>query len=297
MDDLLIRGSTGASRIEIAVFTSTQLVRDAAKAHDLRGTGAIALGRLLTATALVGLTSRRAGVTSIQILSKSRIQQVFADVTEHGWLRGYVKNRALTYPLLLNEDPEARRTIGPTVAPGQVSVVRMGEHGEYIQSSTPIRDGEIDSDVDHFLNQSDQVPSVLRCETLLNRAGDIVVAGGILLRAMPDTELSDIYALRDQLRDGFLAQALQADHSTPKIMEELSPGAQETDPRIVPIWRCRCSRKKVLVTVQMLDVMEIASMVAEDKSVDVRCELCNTTHVISPTELQEIMAGKISAKS
>ncbi|MBX2810523.1 MAG: Hsp33 family molecular chaperone HslO [Myxococcales bacterium] len=297
MDDLLLRGSTGKTHIELAVFTSTQLVKDAAQAHDLTGTSAIALGRLLTATALVGISGHRPGVTSIQILSQSRIQQIFADVTEHGWLRGYVKNRTLSHPLFLNEDLEGRRTIGPAVIPGQVSVVRMGDKGEYIQSATPLYNGEVDIDVDHFLNQSDQVASVVRCDTFLDRQQGIVAAGGLLIRALPDSRLEDITELREKIDGGLLSQLLRERKSATEIFEKLFPGAKETDPRVVPIWRCRCSKSKVTSTLRMLDVMELADMVAKDQPVEVRCELCNTNHIVSTSELEILMKSKTSAQS
>lgn len=297
MDDLFIRATTGATRIEVAVFMSTRAVAEGARAHDISGTSAIALGRLLTATALVGLTTKRPGVTSIQILSQSRMQQVFADVTEHGWLRGYVKNPVLTSPLLMNEDPTGRRTLGPAVAPGQVSVVRMGEKNEYVQSSTPLRDGEVDSDVDHFLNQSDQVASVLRCDTLVDRQGSVVAAGGVLVRALPDSVLEDIQVIKNRVESGVLVDLLKAGATAPVLLETIAPGARETDPRMVPVWRCRCSKDKVLSTIALLDVMELAQIVAKDEPLEVRCELCNTLHVASPRELEAIMARKTSAKS
>lgn len=292
MADLLIRANTGATRIEVAAFLSTEATREAARAHDLSGTAAIALGRLLTATGLVGITSRRPGVTSIQVISQSRIGQVFADVTEHGWLRGYVRNGALKLPLVLSENLFKRRTIGPAVHPGQVSVVRMGEAGSYTQSATPLRDGEIDSDVEHFLNQSDQVASVLRCETLVNKDGDIVASGGVLIRALPDSVLEDIVALEKRLGEDVITDVLERGGSAEDILSAVAPTAAETDPRVVPIWKCRCSKEKVLSTVGMLDIMEIAQLVARDESVEVKCELCNTTHVASPTELEDVIRTK-----
>lgn len=297
MADVLLRATTGASRIELASATTTDLVRAAAAAHGLSGTSAIVLGRLLTATALVGLTSRRPGVTSIQLMSQSRIQQVFADVTDEGWLRGYVKNGGLTHPILLGEDLFGRRTVGPAVAPGQVSVVRMGDRGEYVQSATPLRDGEVDSDVDHFLNQSDQVASILRCDVLVDRKGDIVAAGGVLARALPDTPYEALTALKAHIESGVVDDSLREGKDAAGLLEAIAPGARETDERMEPVWRCRCSKEKVLATLGLLDELELAEMVAKDEPVEVRCDLCNTLHVASTTEMEEIMKSKTSAQS
>ena len=297
MEDVLLRAGTESTRIEVAVVISTDATRRAARAHTLSGTSAIALGRLLSTTGLVGLTSSRPGITSIQILSQSRLQQVFADVTEQGWLRGYVKNGCLREPLLPDEDPLGRRTLGPAVAPGRVSVVRMGSRGTYEQSATPLRDGEIDSDVDHFLNQSDQIASVLRCDTLVDARGEIVASGGVLVRALPDSVLSEVQRLKDRVESGLVAELLKIGVPAHTMLEALAPGARETEPRMVPIWRCRCSKEKVLATLAMLDVMDLAAMVAEDKPIEVKCDLCGIRHTASTREMESIMTRKTSALS
>lgn len=293
--DVFLRGNTGDTRIEVSALISTTLVQAAARSHAVEGTSAIALGRLLSATALVGLSSRRPGVTSIQILSQSRIGQVFADVTEEGWLRGYVKNTELNYPILVSEDLLGRRTIGPAVVPGQVSVVRMGERGEYTQSATPLHDGEVDSDVDHFLNQSDQVASILRCDTLMDPTGKIIAAGGILVRALPDSSMEAMHELRTLVLGRLVEDLLRNGADAKTLLRSVAPNGPEPEPHLHPVWRCRCSKHKVLATLRMLDVMEIAQMVAEDKPVEVRCELCNTVHRAEVFELEAIMQSKATS--
>lgn len=297
MADVFLRANTGATKIEVSALVSTTLVRKAAQAHDIRGTSAVALGRLLSATALVGLSSRRPGVTSIQVLSQSRIGQVFADVTEEGWLRGYVKNTALNYPIILSEDLLGRRTIGPAVAPGQISVVRMGERGEYTQSATPLADGEIDSDVDYFLNQSDQVASILRCDTLMDKHGDIVTAGGLLIRALPDSSMDAMHELRELVHGRHVEDLLRQGAGAEALLRSVTPEGSNPEPAIYPVWRCRCSKEKVLATLYMLDVMEITQMVAADEPVEVRCELCNTLHRVDVPELESMMQAKVPSST
>ncbi len=297
MSDLLIRASSGSSRVELAAMSGTELVRQAGLAHGITGTSLIALGRLLIATALVGLTRGRPGVTSIQILSQSRLQQVYADVTEIGWLRGYVKNPALAAPILRGEGIGGRRTIGPVIHPGQVSVVRMGEQGEYVQSATPLEDGEVDTDVEAFLLQSEQVPAALRADVLVNEAGEVVAAGGVLVRALPDSDPEALIQLIDRTRGGAVTKTLENAGGAERLLESICRGAVENEPRLVPVWRCRCSREKVLSTLGLLDVMELAAMVIDEQPVEVRCELCNTVHRAEPPELEAIMKAKTLAES
>ena len=297
MNDMLLRAHMSRERLDVSVFLSTTVVHSAQVSHGIRGTSLLSLGRLLTATGLVGLNSKRPGVTSIQILSQSRIQQIFADVTDHGWLRGYVTNTSLELPLILSEDLTGRRTIGPVVRPGQVSVIRLGERGEYVQSTAPIFDGEVDSDVEHFLNQSDQIPSVLACECLVDLKGKVVAAGGILARSLPDGSIDALNQIKDRIKEGLLLSALQKGTSAENLLQILAPGAKESDPRVVPIWRCRCSHQKVLSTLALLDVMELADMAAADHPTEIKCELCSTLHIATQADISNILKQKTKANA
>ncbi len=287
--DTFLRAQTKDTRIEVTVFTSTAICQTAQQAHGLGGTSAVALGRLLTATGLVGLTSKRKGSTSIQVMSKSRINQLFADVTHAGaHLRGFTKNGALDLPVVPAEDPEGRRTIGPVVMPGQISVIRQGHDGQYGQSASQIISGEIDQDVEHFVVQSDQIPTVIVAETLVDRDGKVTLAAGVMLQAMPDSDLQDFLKLSLMVKEGALVELVKKANSAEELLESISPGATQTDVPIYPVWKCRCSHEKAVNSIQLFEITEIADMIEKAQPVEIKCDLCNTMHIVSVSDIEGV---------
>ncbi len=296
MRDVCVLASDKRARLEIAVAVTTEVCREAQRAHSSGTTSTIGLGRLLTATGLMALTSRRLGTTSVQILSRGRIGQLFADSTESGEVRGYSRRPELMYPIIPKERRLERASIGAMVAPGRVSVVRSNAAGEYGQSAAPMANGEIDRDVEAFIAQSEQIPAVVACETLLEADGTVMVAGGVFVRAMPDSELDALYALRDRVIDGRLAELLVSSEDFPTLLSRIAPDAEivEEEKRIV--WKCRCSLERVLGAIELLGVQDLAEIADKKEPTGVDCDFCRTHYEVTAEQVMAIFESKIQAR-
>ena len=101
------------AHITAGVAITTDLCREAQRTHGLQTTSAIALGRLMTATALTGLIVGPRAI-SLQVVCEGRLGQIFADITERGELRGYVKDTTLRLPVI---DGDGRRDLVETSQP------------------------------------------------------------------------------------------------------------------------------------------------------------------------------------
>lgn len=295
MHDVCVLASDKRSRLEVAVAVTTQVCRDAQRAHAFGTTSTIGLGRLLTATGLMALTSKRPGTTSVQILSRARIGQLYADSTSNGEVRGYSRRPELMFPVIAAEHRLERASIGAMVAPGTVSVVRSNAVGEYAQSATPMTSGEIDRDVEAFIAQSEQIPIVVACETLLEEDGSVMVAGGVLIRAMPDSELAALYEMRDRVIDGHLAELLVSSEDIPTLLGRIAPHAEVVEDEQRITWKCRCSLERVLGAIELLDIQELAEIADKDEATRVDCDFCGTHYEVTTEQVMAIFASKIQA--
>ena len=101
--------------LSIGIALTTATCREAARLHELKSTSSIALGRLISCTAIAGLMQDKPGGLSMQIVSNGRLKQIFADVTVAGQLRGYVFAHDLDLPLFSTEAVNGRRSIAAGV--------------------------------------------------------------------------------------------------------------------------------------------------------------------------------------
>src|SRR5688572_26284938 len=109
----MVRGSTAAdifslarirkAHVAIGLASTADICRHGQEAHRLLATSAIALGRLMTAAALAGQVTRQASALSLQIVCEGRLRQIYADITEKGQVRGYVRDPNFDLPVLPGE--------------------------------------------------------------------------------------------------------------------------------------------------------------------------------------------------
>lgn len=293
--DVCYRAQT-RSRLEVAAILSTETCRRAQKLHGLQVTSAVALGRLMTATGLIAITSKREGKTSLQVLSKARLGQVFADGTHEGTVRGLVKNPSLAFPPSRGESLEGRRTLSAGLLPGHVSVVRRSPAGEYVQSMTPLVVGEVDQDLEYFLEQSDQVPTVLVADCLVDRSGQVAAAGGVLVQALPDGDRDHLRQIRERLVAGGLVPFLREATDAQAILDAVDPNAQPTDPPVPFAWHCPCSFERAKNAVRLMGPNDIATMLVEDKPVVIDCDFCTSRYEVTLDDLKGLLAETTTAQ-
>jgi molecular chaperone Hsp33 len=285
-----------STRLEVAALLSTETCRTAQSLHGLQVTSAIALGRLLTSAGLLAVSSKREGKTSLQILSKARIGQVFADATHDGTVRGLIENPSLAFPNSPDETASGRRTLAPGLLPGHVSAVRRSAGGEYIQSMTPLVLGEVDRDVEYFLEQSDQVPTVLVADCLVDGTGQVTRAGGVLVQALPDGDREHLRQIRERLVTGGFVPALQEAPDPKALLQAVDPDLHWIDAPVPFRWHCPCSFERAKNAVRLMGAGDISEMLLEGKTVTVDCDFCTSRYEIGLKDLEELLVETTTAR-
>lgn len=295
--DCYLQGVELSDQLVVAVATTGDLCRKAGDLHQLRATSTIALGRLLTSAVLTGLAQKRPGITSLQIVCKGRLQQIFAEVTDQGFLRGYVKNAELALPQMTEGGPLRRRSVALGVGEGMLAVTREPQDEHFTQSTTHLASGEIDTDVEHFLNTSDQIPTVLACDVLLDAKDRIQHAGGCMVQAMPDANLEQLKNYKKLLEHGGFASILEdCGSNATAILKAVAGKAEKIQPPVSLEFKCRCSYQRVEAALQMLDESDLADMVDKKETASVCCEFCGKTYSVAPEKIEELYKKAARAK-
>ena len=157
-------------------------------------------------------------------------------------------------------------------------------------------DGEIDTDLERYLLTSEQIPSALGCETLLDSALDPGPSGGLLLQTMPGSEaVPFIERISQEMRAGALARALLTD--PPPDAEGIARIllGEEADDFLLLSTRplrffCPCTKERAAQALATFGPQELAAMANEDQGAEVTCEFCRTHHQFTRAELEQIQA-------
>ena len=292
--DLLVRAliDDGAARLVIAVATG--VAREAARRHDAGPAAAVAMGRAATAGLLLATLTKDDERVTLQLLGKGPLGTLTVDAGSGGTARVFVTNPRFA---MQGSAAGAVTRVGDAVGrSGVVNVVRDLGPGHDFSGQTPIIDGEIDTDVEHYLCQSEQIDSALACEARLDAGGGIRLAVGVLVQALPSDQTGTrvVAEARARLRAGAL-HALPEDPDIATIIEA-ALGDSASEARVLPgelplRFHCPCSRERAAATLALLGEEDLLALLREEGEADVTCEFCRAHYAFTDAALEGIRQG------
>ncbi len=298
--DRLLRGLDADKALRVVTAVTTELVRDAARRHGLRGAAAVLLGRGLTAGCLLAtLTKRDDERVRIAMRGDGPLGRVLIDAHGDGRVRGcFLSERAAKVHVHVGP---GRAELGTFVGSGQLTVTRDFGGGEAGQGNTyqgvvELRSGELDEDLERYLTNSEQLPSVLRCHVVVDPEGEVVRAAGVLSQTFPGAEPERLERLRtaitgagDDTDHGGLAHVLQRDRS-PEELIGLALGGESfhaMEPTTLR-FACQCGPERARSVVSTLGAEDIDALADERGGTEVRCNFCGDEYSLTKADLHEL---------
>ncbi|MDP4132918.1 MAG: Hsp33 family molecular chaperone HslO, partial [Bacillota bacterium] len=193
MDDYIARAVTLDGYVRIFAAKTTDLVNEAVKIHHCAPTAAAALGRALTAAALMGATLKdEESSITLQIDGGGPIGKICAITDKNCYVRGYCDDPTVDLPLKKDGKLDVGKAVGTN---GYLNVIRdYGLKKPYIGRAELVS-GEIGEDLTRYYAISEQVPSAVGLGVLVDTDYTIKAAGGFIVQLMPgatENHIADI---------------------------------------------------------------------------------------------------------
>ncbi|HHX75359.1 MAG TPA: Hsp33 family molecular chaperone HslO [Firmicutes bacterium] len=288
MADYIVRAQAAGSRIRAFAATTAELAERARIIHRTTPVATAAVGRLLTAGAMMGcMLKDENNLLTLQVKGDGPLGILLVTADSQGNVRGYVKNPEASVP------PKApgKLDVGKAVGKGILRVIKDLGLKEPYTGQVELRSGEIADDLTYYFAVSEQIPSAVALGVLTGTDCSVRQAGGFIIQPLPGCEEHVIRTLEETIAglQGITA-LLAAGLSPEQILEQiLGRFDLEILERTVARYHCNCSRERVEQAVISLGSSEVAAMIAENEPVEVHCHFCNTRYVLSVAELQRLL--------
>ena len=276
--------------VRIVAATTTAAVREAARRHDAGPAATLALARGLTSGLLLATLTKDNERVTLQILGDGPLGGVTVDATSAGTARAYVKHPGGGLKPPAGGRPSLAAAVGRT---GLVNVIRDVGFREPFSGQIALATGEIDEDVEAYLEKSEQVVSALTCDALLGPDGALDFAAGILVQALPGSEGAALVAAASVLMAGgefFRALAgarRDGEGIVAAVLGERLGKVRVLDRRPVA-FDCPCSRARAGTSLALLGEAELAAMILDDGKAEVICNFCRARYEFDEAELEII---------
>ncbi|MCI9570628.1 MAG: Hsp33 family molecular chaperone HslO [Lachnospiraceae bacterium] len=288
MADYIIRATAASGKIRAFAAATGELVEEARKAHNTSPVATAALGRLLTAGAMMGIMMKgEKDLLTLRMEGDGPIGGLLVTADSAGNVKGY----AFHPEVMLPPNDKGKLDVGGALGVGVLSVVRdIGLKEPYV-GQTILVSGEVAEDLTYYFATSEQVPSSVALGVLMNRDNTVRCAGGFILQLLPGApdELIDCLEMRICELDS-VTSLLDAGKSPEEILSELLDGLEpEILDRIPANFRCDCEKSRVGRAIISIGKTEIQSMIEEGKTIEVGCQFCGRKYSFTVEELEEML--------
>ncbi len=281
----LLEGQARAILIE-----STAMVQRARDIHGLSKIATAALGRTLTATAMMGsmLKGRGESVTA-SIRGGGPIGTVLAVSDENSTVKGYVDNPGIDLPRTGPKLP-----VGAAVGrEGKLSVIKDMHMREPYVGQVNLVSGEIAEDFAMYFTASEQTPSLVSLGVLVSEE-KVESAGGLIIQLMPgagEAAIQSIEGSAGMFMDisGTMKQ-YHLDGAVRQLLLHLQPEVLE---RRETRYACDCSRERVERALITLGRDELEDMIATQHGAQVDCHFCNKRYEFTEDQLRALLAAAL----
>lgn len=288
MNDYIVRATAANAQIRAFAITSRALVEKARSIHDTSPVITAALGRLLTAAAMMGsMLKGEKDMLTMQIHCDGPVRGLTVNADAHA----NVKGAALEPQVMLPPNALGKLDVGGAVGTGILSVIKdMGLKEPYV-GQTQIQTGEIAEDLTYYFATSEQIPSAVGLGVLMNKDNTVKQAGGFIIQLMPFAEDETINVLEEKLKNMDSVTNLLDAGNTPEQLLELLLGDLELqiNDTMPAQYVCDCSRERVERAIMSIGKKDIQELINEAKPVEVTCQFCDKIYNFEIDELKEML--------
>lgn len=291
MTDKIVRAVAKDGMIRIIAGTTTNLVEDARVIHECTPVAAAALGRMLTAGALLGTTLKSdKEVMTLRMNGGGDAEGVVVTAYEGAKVKGYIGNPHGDMPLNANNKLDVGGYIGKN---GNLMVIKdLGLKDPYV-GQVPIHSGEVAEDLAYYFTVSEQTPSAVSLGVLVDTDYSIKVAGGFIIQMLPgaDEFLADIITYRLEEIPSLttmLSEGKTMDDILDYIFGDMDLKILE---EITPEFYCNCSREKVEKALISIGEKDLREIYEDGKDEELKCHFCNKTYVFTSEDIGSLLAN------
>ena len=288
MSDYIVRATAGNGSIRAFAATTRDLVQHAREIHHTSPVASAALGRMLTAAAMMGsMLKGDKDILTLQVRGEGPLQGIVVTSDSKAQVKGYVFNPNVEIPDLI----PGKLNVSGAIGAGHLSVIKdIGLKEPYV-GQTILMTSEIAEDLTYYFANSEQIPSSVGLGVLMNKDNTVRQAAGFIIQLMPFAEEAVIARLEQKLTEVTHISSLLDEGMTPEELIEYV--LADFEPKIldkVPAeYYCNCSKERVEKAVASVGKKDLQEMIEEGKPIEVNCHFCDKKYEFTVEDLKNLM--------
>lgn len=286
MPDTALRALTDDGAFRVVAVRTTETVRDAIAAQHATGDAARLFAELLTGSILIRQTMAPDLRVQAILQGDDRASRMIGDAHPDGTTRGLVQ---------LSKNANGAMSVGRG---GLLQVARTLHNGALhtgvVQVPSSGERGSISGALMRYMQDSEQVVSIVSVGCDRAEDGTIRAAGGYILQLLPEVGEGPLMLMTERMRDFESIEPLFATGGAEPeaLLREILWGMPFTKVGEDPLrFGCHCSQARVVASLATLSKRDIQDMVDDGKVLDIGCDYCGREYRVAPEQLRGLLAA------
>ena len=293
MDDYILRATAADGLIRAFAATTKNTVQTARSLHNTTPVASAALGRLLTAGAMMGtMLKGEKDLVTLQIKGDGPIEGLLVTADSKGRVKGYPFNPNVDIP----PKSPVKLDVGGAVGKGYLTVIKdLGLKEPYV-GKTELVSGEIAEDLTYYYAKSEQIPTAIALGVLVDTDTSIKAAGGFIIQLMPGATLEVATMLEERITHLKYITELLDRGETPETILDAVLGDMDLEiiDKMPTEFYCDCSRERVEKALISIGEKDLRTILEEDKKAEISCHFCNKVYNFDEADLKKLLDAATS---
>lgn len=289
--DYIVRASLANDSVRAFAISSTHLVAEARERHKTLPVVTAALGRLLSAGAIMGsMMKGDKDIVTISLKGDGPAGYITVTADSHGHVKGFPGNPNVDIP----RKYAGKLDVGAAVGRGLLTVSYDLGLKEPYSGQVEIQTGEVAEDLAYYFTASEQLPSAVGLGVMVDTDSSVKHAGGFIVQLLPDAPEDVIELLEKKLANMEPVTAMMEKGMTPEdMLSYIFEGVDiEFTERHDVEFYCDCSKEKVKRALAAISDKDLQDIVNDGEDIEVKCYFCNTAYKFSIADIKDILSSR-----
>ena len=288
MKDYMVKATAANGYIRAFAATTRDLVEEAKDDHNTSPVATAALGRMLTAAAMMGsMMKGEKDLLTLKIEGDGPLGGVIVTANNHGEVKGYPFNSTVLIPA----NAKGKLDVAEAIGVGLMSVIMDTGMKEPYVGQVALLSGEIAEDLTYYYATSEQTPSSVGLGVLLNKDNTIKASGGFIIQLMPGCPDEVIDKLEEKINGLSPVTTMLSEGMSPNDILKHILGDMELEftESLDLSFKCNCNKDRIEKALISVGEKELKEMIDDGKPIEVKCHFCNKAYEFKVNELEDML--------